>query len=74
VVNLIEQTHQLGEIEFRDKLLRTLFDLRTTEAVLDLTTRAPERFRDRAHLREWIAGETVGFDKNVERTRRRYSP
>jgi hypothetical protein len=71
IAKLIEVTHRFGEVEFRDKLLRTLFDLRTTRAVQYLTIRVPEHgFADRSEFRAWIAHEAIEFDDTVGRMQR----
>ena len=63
---VIGASQRFGELEFRDRLLRTLFDPKTSEAVRSLGMRAPTNgFPDASTFQTWLSRESESFDEMV---------
>lgn len=72
VARLIEVANKFGEVEFRDKLLRTLFDPNTSADVRGLGLSAPtNEFAQASELRSWIAENIPSFDEMVAARKKR---
>ena len=66
VATAIEASQQFGESQFRDRLLRDLFDPKTSEAVRGLGMSVPANgFPDASAFRDWLSQVTETFDLMV---------
>jgi hypothetical protein len=66
VAAVIAASHRFGETQFRDRLLRALFDPKTSEAVRGLGMSVPTNgFPDASAFHAWLSQETESFDEMV---------
>ena len=66
VAVVIAASQRFGDARFRDRLLRSLFDPKTSEAVRRLGMSVPTKgFPDAAAFRAWLSQETESFDEMV---------
>lgn len=64
VAAVIAASQRFGELQFRDRVLRALFDPKTAEAVCGLCT-PTNGFVDASAFRLWLSRETESFDDMV---------
>jgi len=75
VARLIQAAGDFGEVQFRDKLVRALFDPDTSVEVWGLGLRAPTNsFTKASDLHEWIAEHIEMFDEGVAARRKKVEP
>lgn len=66
VAAIISASQRFGELQFRDRLLHALFDLKISEAVRGLGMNAPTNgFSDAPAFHAWLARESPSFDEMV---------
>jgi hypothetical protein len=66
VASILYASQRFGEIKFRDRLVRLMFDPKTSQAVRDLGFSAPtNRFIDATEFRAWLDRETEFFDEMI---------
>jgi hypothetical protein len=64
VAAVIAASQRFGELQFRDRVLRALFDPKTAEAVRGFGT-LTNGFADASAFRLWLSQETESFDETV---------
>jgi len=64
VAAVIAASQRFGELEFRDRLLRALFDPKTSEVVWGLNI-PTNGFAEASAFRAWLSQETKSFDEIV---------
>jgi hypothetical protein len=63
VASLLEACHKFGETPFRDRLVRLMFDLKTTELVRQLGLSQPANgFANASEFRRWQADKMEFYD------------
>lgn len=63
---MIAASQTFGEVQFRDRLLRALFDPKTSEAVRSLGMSVPTNgFPNAPAFRTWVSQETELFNETV---------
>jgi hypothetical protein len=72
VATILDASQRFGEVPFRDRLLQTMFDSKTSEAVYRLGQSVPENgFADAVAFRAWMEGEMEYFDETVRSSQER---
>jgi len=66
VASVLAAGQRFGEVQFRDRLVRLMFDSKTSEAVRGLGLCAPTNgFTDATEFHTWLSRETEFFDEMV---------
>lgn len=66
VASILDASQRFGEVQFRDRLVRLMFDPKTSEAVRGLGLSAPTNgFTDSTEFRSWLGRETEFFEDMV---------
>lgn len=67
VASVLAASQRFGEVQFRDRLVRLMFDSKTSEMVRVLGRSAPTNgFSDASEFRIWLGRETEYFEERVK--------
>ena len=69
--SLVLDLHRRGEIGFRDRVLRGVFDPETSRMFRNLSFHAPQTAMSAAEIRDWITEEFEHLDQMVSANKKR---